>query len=157
MFARLLLLFILVPLADLLLLFGIAQVTHWSTTVLVVIVSGIVGAWLAQSQSNSVSLRIREQLNQNNIPSGLLTDGAMILFAAGLLITPGLITDLFGLSLLIPWFRNIYKKQALKWLKTHLKVQVEQFTKTPQDPGVVDGEVVSSKQAEKDSSQAIHY
>ena len=49
MFARLLLLFILVPLADLLLLFGIAQVTHWSTTVLVVIVSGIVGAWLAQS------------------------------------------------------------------------------------------------------------
>jgi UPF0716 protein FxsA len=144
MFARLLLLFIIVPLVDLLLLLGLTKLTHWSTTIMIVIVSGIIGAWLAQRQTQSVSTRIREQLVQNNIPSGLMTDGAMILFAAGLLITPGLITDLFGLSLLIPYFRGFYKQRALKWLKAHLNLQVSKMQMPPQDPNVVDGEVVSS-------------
>ncbi len=159
MFARLLLLFILVPLADLLVLYGITQMTHWTTTVAVVIASGIVGAWLAQKQWRSVTTRIRDQLVQNNIPSGLLTDGGMILFAAGLLITPGLITDLLGLSLLIPKLREIYKKHAIHWLKINLKVQVQKMQRPAEDPDVVDGEVVSTSQhqPQDDPVQAIKH
>lgn len=144
MFARLLLLFIVIPLLDLLLLFGITRVTHWTTTILVVVLSGILGAWLAKRQSNTVGVKIRDQLVQNNIPSGLLTDGAMILFAAALLITPGLITDLFGLSLLIPRSRAWYKKRALAWLKDHLHVQVTKMKRQSFDTDIVDGEVVGS-------------
>lgn len=142
MFARLLLLFILVPSVDLLLLVGISKYTNWATTILIVVVSGMIGAWLAQRQIQSVSSKIKVQLGQNNIPSGLLTDGGMILFAAALLLTPGLITDLFGLSLLIPQIRALYKKHALGWLKKHLKVQVGKMHEPAVDPGVVDGEVV---------------
>lgn len=146
MFARLLLLFIIVPLIDLLLLLGITKFTHWTTTVLMVVLSGILGAWLAKRQSNSVGMKIRDELVQNNIPSGLLTDGAIILFAAALLVTPGLITDLLGLSLLMPKTRGWYKKRALSWLKKHLQVQVTKMKGQPFQTDIVDGEVVSSSE-----------
>lgn len=149
MFTRLLILFIIVPLCDLLLLLGISKLTHWTTTVLIVILSGVLGAWLAKIQSNSVGGKIRSELSQNNIPSSLLTDGAMILFAAGLLITPGLITDLFGLTLLLPRTRAWYKTKALAYLKKHLKVQVTNMDSTGFQSDIVDGEVVSNSQQQE--------
>jgi UPF0716 protein FxsA len=141
-FARLLLLFILVPLADLMLLLMIADWTHWTTTILLVIISGIIGAWLAKQQSVRVGMKIRDQLARNEVPSGLLTDGAMILFAAGLLVTPGVITDIFGLSLLVPQARNWYKQRVWKWLKNHYHVQVTEMKSREFDSRIVEGEVV---------------
>ena len=148
MFARLLLLFILVPLADLILLLFIADWTHWTTTVLLVVISGIIGAWLAKQQWTRVGMKIQNQLARNQVPSGLLTDGAMILFAAGLLITPGLITDIFGLSLLIPRARAWYKQFAWKWMKNHFHVQVTTMKARNFDDDTVEGEVVSRRDEE---------
>ncbi|MEM9413669.1 MAG: FxsA family protein, partial [Planctomycetota bacterium] len=90
----------------------------------------------------------------NQMPSGLLTDGAMILFAAALLLAPGLITDLFGLTLLIPFSRNWYKTWAVKWMKSHFKVQVTAMggQKPFQSSDIIDGEVVSQTTDEKDST-----
>ena len=79
----------------------------------------------------------------------MLTDGAMILFAAGLLITPGLITDLFGLTLLLPRTRAWYKTKALAYLKKHLKVQVTNMDSTGFQTDIVDGEVVSNSQQQE--------
>ena len=106
MFARLLLIFILVPLADLFLLIVLSRYITISATIALVVVSGIIGAWLAKNQIGRVGTRIRNRLTQNQMPADLLTDGGMILFAAGLLITPGLLTDLIGFSLLIPTCRT---------------------------------------------------
>ena len=124
MFGRLLLLFVLVPMADLFLLLLIAGWTHWTTSFLLVLLSGFLGAWLAKRQSNLLGIRIRDQMVQNMVPSNLLTDGALIIFAAALLITPGLITDTVGFTLLIPVTRAWYKSLALKWIKRHFWVQV---------------------------------
>ena len=146
MFARLLLLFILVPLADLVLLLLIHKNTSIFFTVALIVVSGIIGAWLARQQGASVKNKIRNEFQQNLMPSGLLTDGAMILFAAGLLITPGLLTDMFGFSLLIPACRGWYKKKSMAWIKEHFKVQVKntfQGANPFESPDIVDGEVVS--------------
>ena len=150
MFGRLLLLFILVPLADLILLLVIAGWTHWTTTVLLVILSGIVGAWLAKRQSNLLGIKIRDQMIQNMVPSNLLTDGALIIFAAALLITPGLITDVVGLTLLIPVTRAWYKHQAMRIIKKHFTVDYQELKKSaPIDDGVIDGEVVYSSDEKK--------
>ena len=149
MFGRLLLLFILVPLADLMLLLMIAGWTHWTTTVLLVLMSGFAGAWLAKRQSNALGMRIRDQMVQNMVPSNLLTDGAIIIFAAALLITPGLITDLAGLTLLIPFTRELYKKQAMLILKSHFSIQVNDMNSDTNDPNIVDGEVVYSSDEKK--------
>lgn len=145
MFFRLLLLFICVPLVDLAILLVIAKWTHWTTTVLLVILSGIVGAWLAKRQSNAVGMKLRQQLSRNQMPTGLLTDGAMILFAAGLLITPGLVTDIFGLSLLFSRTRNWYKQRTMSFLRRHFEVQVSKMNQPGWEDGIVDGEVHGSK------------
>ena len=135
--------FILVPLADLFLLMVLSRYTSIWFTLGLVIVSGAVGATLAHRQSRRVGGRIRDQLVQNKMPGELLTDGAMILFAAGLLITPGLITDTFGFTLLIPTCRRWYRRWTMAWIKRHFEVRVTQFTSSfDADSDIVDGTVV---------------
>ena len=153
MLGRLILLFILVPLADLVLLLMLAQYTGWKFSVAAVIVSGIIGASLAKWQASSVKGKIFDRLQQNQLPAELLSDGAMIFFAAGLLLTPGFITDLFGFTLLIPVCRNWYKQRIKNMFKNSFKFEVvtmEQFgqmgqgTRPYDDPNVIDGEVLES-------------
>lgn len=124
MFGKLVLVFVLVPLADLILLLMLADYTGWRISIAAVVVSGIIGAFLARQQWRFVRGRIKDQLRRNELPTGLLTDGAIIFFAAGLLLTPGFITDFVGLTLLIPVCRRWYKKWALRMLTKHFHFQV---------------------------------
>ncbi|MDG2470612.1 MAG: FxsA family protein [Pirellulaceae bacterium] len=155
MFARLLLIFILVPLADLFLLLALSRYITIPATIGLVVVSGIIGAWLAKNQIGKVGIRMRSLLTQNQIPADLLTDGGMILFAAGLLITPGLLTDLLGFSLLIPMCRTWYKSWAVKWIKKNFIVKVY-GTHPPDAPDIVEGEVLSKKETTQEPRENDH-
>ncbi|MEL7496273.1 MAG: FxsA family protein [Planctomycetota bacterium] len=167
MLGRLILIFILVPLADLILLLWLAQYTGWEVSVALVIVSGIVGAYLARRASQSVTAKMRDKFSQGQFEPGLLTDGAMIFFAAGLLLTPGFITDVLGFTILIPPCREWYKKIIGGWLKHNFKVHVVSGSSDPfgggprseQGSNTVDGEVVhrdgDSNSAEMDPPQRI--
>lgn len=99
---------------------------------LLVFVTGIVGIGLARSQGFSVALKIREDLAAGRMPAPRMIDGVMILVAGALLITPGLITDLAGLSLLVPGVRNIVRQwmraRVEKWLRDgHPNIVVKRF------------------------------
>jgi UPF0716 protein FxsA len=129
---RLILLFVFVPLADLVLLLYLSDVIGWQTSIGIVILSGIVGAWAAKLSFYSVQKRARAQLGAASGVTGasgisgasdLLTDGAMIFFAAGLLLTPGFITDVVGFSLLIPPVRRWYKARVSRWFKKNFKIK----------------------------------
>ena len=156
MFGKLVLIFILVPLADLVLLLMLADYTGWRFSIGAVVVSGIIGAWLARQQSRFVRRKIRDQLQHHLLPAELLTDGAMIFFAAGLLLTPGFITDFIGLTLLIPVCRQWYKKWALRILKKHFQFQIVTMDTAGQavDPSVIDGEVVEKTSASEIPNQS---
>jgi UPF0716 protein FxsA len=154
MFARLLLIFILVPLADLFLLIVLSKYITITATIALVVISGIIGAWLAKNQIGRVGTRIRNRLTQNQMPADLLTDGGMILFAAGLLITPGLLTDLIGFSLLIPTCRTWYKSWAVRWIKKYFVVKV--YQNQPQAPSdIIDGEVLSRREASREDHKNL--
>jgi len=145
MLARLFLLMVIIPLLDLALLIWLANYTGIAFTVGLAILTAAIGAWLAKQQGGAVRRRFAEQLQQNKVPTELLSDGAMILFASGMLFSPGLITDLFGFSLLTPFCRKWYKHLATKWFKKHFKVHVikpDFGQPTNHDPNTVDGEVV---------------
>ena len=111
------------PLADLVLLLVLAKL-NWLITVTTVILSALVGAWFARHSGVGVMRKIRQQLAANQMPTSSLVDGAMVLFAGGLLLTPGLLTDFFGMTLLIPWTREHYKRWLLEWLKKRFKISV---------------------------------
>ena len=111
MFARLAVLFIVVPLVELYLLF---QLTDWTgspaATIGLVLFTGVLGAWLAKQQGLSTLRKIQTAMAEGRIPGRELVDGAMILVAGALLLTPGILTDIFGFSLLVPPCRALYRR-----------------------------------------------
>lgn len=113
MFGKLLALFIAIPLIELALLIQIGEWLGVAPTIGLVVVTGILGASLARWQGFKTFLKIQRELDSGRIPANELLDGLMILIGGLLLLTPGLLTDLLGFSLLIPpvrtWFRG--------WLK----------------------------------------
>lgn len=116
MFARLVLLFITVPLIEVYLLLRLNEYTgNVMTTIGLILFTGFVGAWLAKQQGLSTISKIQQAMSQGRIPAQELVDGGMILFAAALLVTPGILTDAFGFSLLIPACRGVYRKLLKQW------------------------------------------
>lgn len=123
MLYKLFVLFIVVPLAELTLLLLLANATHWMVSIWLVILSGLLGAWLARRQGFSTMQRIRVEMSQGKMPTDSLIDAGMILFAGGLLLTPGILTDAFGISLLIPVCRRWYKLRLIAWFKKNFSIQ----------------------------------
>ena len=93
----------------------------WAT-VSIIVGTGLLGAWLAKRQWNGVKSRIQNRLQANQMPTELITDGMLVLLAGGLLVAPGLITDALGISLLVPFCRNWYKKRTIEYLKERFNV-----------------------------------
>ncbi|MBN1908490.1 MAG: FxsA family protein [Pirellulales bacterium] len=145
MLLRLFLLFTLVPLAELTILLWIAHRTGWLFTLALVIVTGVVGASLARREGLRCWQGARQRLAQGEMPTDSLLDGLMILLAGALLITPGVLTDLFGFSLLLPPARRVFRR----WLSTRLKARVTIVNpfSGPTEPGhdqILDAHVIDT-------------
>ena len=154
MLGKLILIFVFVPLADLVLLMMMSSYTGWQFSIVLVVLSGILGAYLAKRSSLAVGVKIRERMSQGQMSPDLLTDGAMIFFAAGLLLTPGFITDAVGLSLLIPVCRRWYKARITNWMKRNFKIQVVQMPPVS-DPNTVDGDVIHEEPNDIDAGPKV--
>jgi UPF0716 protein FxsA len=144
--ARLLLLFILVPLVELILLMYVADKTHWWFAASLVIVTGIVGTLLARSQGSKTYRRIHASMSQGQIPTDALIDAAMIFVAGALLLTPGMLTDVLGLSLLVPTCRHWYRRRLVRWFRARFTFQAESSEgPLPANSEVIDSYVVPPK------------
>jgi UPF0716 protein FxsA len=78
-------------------------------TILLVIFTGVLGAWLAKREGLHTIRLAQLQLQQGQIPSGVILDGLCILVGGVVLLTPGFITDALGFFLLFPSTRAIAK------------------------------------------------
>ena len=107
---RLLLLFIAIPVVELFLLIEIGRRVGTLTTVGIIIATGVVGASLARQQGMNTLARLRADLAAGRLPADPIVDGVLILVAAAVLITPGLLTDLAGFLCLVPAFRRLVKR-----------------------------------------------
>jgi UPF0716 protein FxsA len=117
MFVKLLFLFTIIPLAELALLIKIGQEAGLFNTIALVIITGLIGAALARSQGFGIIQSIQAELAQGQIPADSLIHAAFILAGALLLLTPGIITDIFGFVLLIPFTRTILKAYLKKYFR----------------------------------------
>lgn len=116
---RLLLLFVLVPFLELMILLKLAELTSAAWTLGIIVVTGMIGAALARRQGLGVLMRLRQETSQGQLPTTTLVDALMIFVAGALLITPGVLTDVFGFSLLVPWCRSRYRAALLHWFRQH--------------------------------------
>ena len=120
MFGWLVLLFIIVPLADLALLIKVGAVLHFLPTLALVITTGILGAALARRQGLRTLAAIQSELASGRMPTDQLIEGLMILLAGAVLITPGFLTDLMGLALLIPPVRRIFRAALVRHFESRI-------------------------------------
>jgi UPF0716 protein FxsA len=134
MFTRLLAAFILVPLIELMLLIQLAKYTSLTTTIMLVIVTGIIGSWLARREGVMTWFRFQSALAEGRPPSHEIQDGLMIVFAAALLLTPGLLTDALGFTLLLPQGRELIRRTLLKRYMQRFQVQFHQPSDFVQEP-----------------------
>jgi len=111
---KLLVLFTAVPLVELYLLLLVGRVIGALWTILIVVLTGGLGGLLAKREGLAVLRRVRERLDGGELPGDELLDGAIILVAGALLITPGVVTDFVGLLGLLPLTREWFKRIATK-------------------------------------------
>ena len=117
---QLLIIFIILPILELAVLLRLDNAIGLFQTIILIFLTGIIGAWLVRQQGINILFRIKKEINNGNIPAKEMIDGVMLLIAGAVLITPGLITDTFGFLLLIPYTRNFIRK----WIRNRIKKYV---------------------------------
>ena len=117
-------LFSLTTLAELVLLIKIWQATSFTTTLVIVLMTGIIGGAMARNQGFRIWMRIQQELAQGALPGDSLIEGLIILVGGCLLVTPGVLTDLVGLMTLIPFTRRLIRD----WLKKKFKNRIHLHT-----------------------------
>ncbi len=121
MILRLFLLFTLLPLAELAILVWINSVAGWAATLAVLFVPGIVGVWLVHSEGLRCWREFRQQLARGEPPAAPVLDGLLILVAAVLLVTPGVLTDLVAIVLLVPPVRRAIRRNVSRRLQDRIR------------------------------------
>jgi len=104
------LVFLVVPIAELAVIIQVGQWLGVVDTLALLILISLIGAWLAKREGIGVWRRIQRQLELGRMPSNELIDGLLILFAGALLLTPGFLTDLLGILLLLPPTRGMIRR-----------------------------------------------
>lgn len=113
---KLFLLFTIVPTVELWLLFQVGSILGFWETILIVIITGMIGASMAKREGLSVLREIQEAPSKG-IPIGdKIGEGLLVLVGGVLLITPGILTDLFGFALIFPITRRLILPLARKYV-----------------------------------------
>ncbi len=121
MFFKLFLAFTLVPFIEIYLLIKICAQVGAFNTILIVILTGLLWAYLERLEGIKTMTKVRDSLNRGDLPAEEMLDATLIFAAGVVLLTPGFITDLTGLALLVPkarfWFKRWLRKKFDEWLK----------------------------------------
>ena len=115
--ARILALFLIMPVVELFLLLQVDRLIGIWPTLGIILLTGVLGSYLAKREGLSVWNRFKERLDSVGVPGQEALDGVIILIAGALLITPGVLTDFAGFIGLIPPTRALVRKAVMKRIK----------------------------------------
>ena len=154
MLVRLLLLFTLVPLVELGLLVWIGEHIGLLPTLVIVLGTGFLGAALARHEGLRCWLAAQEKVRRGELPTDSLLDALLILVAGALLITPGVLTDLAGLSLLVPPVRHALQRCLVRRIRAKIVVvHGHGHGDGPRHDRVIDARVIDVKSRDADDGQ----
>ena len=123
-------LFIALPLVELYVILKVGDAIGFLPTLALLVADSILGSMLLKSQGRTVWRRFQETMQAGRVPHREVFDGVLVIFGGAFLITPGFLTDIVGLLLLLPPTRSVIRRL----LARRLAVQVR--TREPYD---VDG------------------
>ncbi len=102
MFPLFAIIFLLVPIVEIYLLIQVGQVIGAGWTILLVVLTAVIGVWLLRIQGLSTLTRAQQKLQENELPAREILEGMGLVVAGALLLTPGFFTDAVGFLLLFP-------------------------------------------------------
>jgi UPF0716 protein FxsA len=108
--------FIVVPLAELYVILKVGDAIGVLWTVVLLLADSVLGTMLFRSQGRTVWRRFNETMSAGRVPHRELIDGVLIIFGGAFLITPGFLTDIFGLLLLLPPTRSVIRRLVARRL-----------------------------------------
>lgn len=118
---RLAVLFVVVPVLELVILFRLGQAVGFLPTVGLVLFTGFAGAALARAEGLRVLFQFQRELLGGRVPGQALLDGISVLLGGALLLTPGILTDVAGIALLFPPSRRWIQR----WARARLEAGLE--------------------------------
>jgi UPF0716 protein FxsA len=121
-FFTLLVLFFTIPLIEIYLLLQVGGIIGPLATIFLVVFTAVLGAWLLRIQGFATLTRVRETMNQGQIPALEMMEGAILLLSGALLLTPGFFTDAIGFCCLVPALR----RALIVWLMNRFMTTVGQ-------------------------------
>ncbi len=122
MFLKLFILFTVIPVVELAILIKIGTVIGTLNTVLLVIGTALLGAFLVKMEGLNVMYRFQRNVLEGVFPAEEIFDGAMLLVAGALLITPGVLTDILGFLLVFPASRRVIKDIIRRYIERNIFV-----------------------------------
>jgi UPF0716 protein FxsA len=117
-------LFILVPLAELYVILRVGDAIGIGWTILLLVADSILGSLLLRAQGRSVWRRFNSALSDGRMPHREVVDGVLVVFGGAFLLTPGFLTDVVGLLLLIPPTRALIRALVVRRLGRRVTVGV---------------------------------
>jgi UPF0716 protein FxsA len=102
--------FIVVPLAELYVILRVGDAIGWAPTLAILVADSLIGSFLLKNQGRAVWRRFNEAMREGRVPHREVIDGALVIFGGAFLITPGFLTDIVGILLLLPPTRSFFRK-----------------------------------------------
>jgi UPF0716 protein FxsA len=117
-------LFIVLPLAELYLIFQVGDLLGAPLTIALLAADSLIGSLLLRSQGRAAWRRLNEALAEGRMPHREVQDGVLVVFGGAFLITPGFITDVIGLLMLLPPTRPLVRRLVMRVLSRRLERRV---------------------------------
>jgi UPF0716 protein FxsA len=133
--------FLVVPIVELWVLIQVGQAIGVGWTLLLLVADSILGTWLIRREGAKAYATLRSALREGRMPHRELADGALIVLAGALMLSPGFVTDVFGVLLLLPFTRPLGRRVLTALVARRVTV-VTHNRPGPGDDSVVRGEVV---------------
>jgi UPF0716 protein FxsA len=145
--------FIIVPVLELMLLIKIGQGIGALATAALVLTTALTGAYIISLQSLAVVTRTLEAASEGRPPVEPVLDGLFLMVAGALLLTPGLLTDIVALALLVPPVRRAVARASVRWILRRADVHLTTYTRDertqerprPSSAGLGDGPVIEGE------------
>jgi UPF0716 protein FxsA len=131
MLLPLVLLFIVVPIAELFVIIQVGQAIGVWWTIGILIADSIIGSVLMRSQGRIVWRRFNEAIRAGRVPAREVVDGALVIFGGALLLTPGFLTDIVGLLFLLPPTRALIRRILVRRFAHRLVMAVPPIPGAP--------------------------
>lgn len=128
MLGRLAILFVVVPILELMLLIRMGQWIGLLPTLGLIVATGLGGAFLARREGWRAFRRFGASVTRGEIPTDAAMDGLAVLVGGAFLLTPGVLTDVVGFGLLFPPIRAIFKRRVAAAIKDRVASGAVQFT-----------------------------